>query len=177
MNRTASNQSLVFSLLLTVSPFAICTAGATEHEIHDEHVKQALAALTKQDTEATKATAELTAPTVDLSKVNSSTEQPAVNFGAIKSSISRIEYELADLKVHLKDMEESVALQEQDEKNLRARLKAELERKVAAPAAEIAETGDDEATDESVEDVLEEDDIDIDDEDQDAVAIIAKECE
>jgi len=174
MNRTTPNQSLIFSFLLTVSSLTVCNAGATEQEIHDEHVKQALAALTKQDSEANNTTSDVTIPTVDLSKVNSSTEQSGLSFAAIKSSISRIEHEIADLKTHLKDMEETVATQAQEEKNLRARLKAELDRKTTPPATEAS---DDETAEDTVDDELEEDDIDIDDEDQDAVLIIAKECE
>ncbi len=175
MNHPTSHQSLVFSLLLAVAPFTVCAAGTSEHEIADAQVKKALASL-KTDGKENHAVAEAVCIDVDLSKVNSSTEQPSLSFTAIESSIDRIEYELADLKVHLADMKESVALQARDEKNLRTRLKAELDRKTITVNTTLAKEDlldEDESGDDTID---EDDDMDIDEE-QDAVAIIAKEYE
>ncbi len=180
MKHTILNQSLVVSLLLLCSIATIAAAPATEHEIADAQVKKTLADINTQEATQKNEETPNTSADVDLSKINSSSEQLPISFDAIESSVNRLQQELDDLKVHLADIKEASIAQAQDEKNMRARLKAELERKVVVTPAEASENDN---QDDTLDD---DDDLEADDEqerqeqeeedEQDVVEIIAKEC-
>ncbi len=176
MKHNTLNQSLIVSLLLLCSISHVATAPATEDEIADAQVKKTLANIKTQEEKHTDEATANTSIDVDLSKINSSSEQLPISFDAIESSINRLQQELDDLKVHLADIKEASITQAQDEKNMRARLKAELERKVVLLPAEGNESNMQEDTLEDDED-LEADEEDEDEDEQDVVEIIAKECE
>jgi hypothetical protein len=178
MKNMLNGQSFIVAFGLLFLPVSLSAKKpAAEHEIEVEMVKKNLADVHNHAGEKKEEQASVKDAGHDLSKINSSTEQLPVNFDAIENSIHRLQEELEDLKVHLADIKESVLAKAEDEKNMRARLKAELDRKAVVVPAQDAVTEASLAENEIDDD----DDIEIDDEqeeqEQDAVEIIAKECE